>query len=471
MEKIFKDVDPAWKLRWDYLGWKNHQTYDNATQNDWNQTLITRINEITNQISMSTLKGKANKILLNSKCAAVLKTLEFYNDEKKKLGAADVEIDNSIKDNWVYIYRNKNNEGLDEEKIQLSIGAIYIDNLQSKTALITGITGQDGSYLAELLLSKGYVVHGVIRRASTFNTERIDHLMGLDNFVLHHGDITDSSNVGRLIAEIQPDEIYNLAAQSHVKVSFEIPHYTAQVDALGTLTILEAMRTHCPNAKFYQASTSELYGGVEENKNEHGVYDEDSPFYPRSPYGVAKLYGFWIIKNYREAYNLFACNGILFNHESERRGKTFVTRKITTNMVQIKNGTREVLTIGNLDAKRDWGHAEEYVEGMWRMLQQDRPDDFVLATGKTYKVRTFIEMTAKYLGWEIEWKGKGIDEKGYDKSTGRLLVEVDPKYFRPTEVDLLIGDPSKAKKELGWEAKIDLEGLVERMVKYDLEHE
>lgn len=340
-----------------------------------------------------------------------------------------------------------------------------------KKAFIAGITGQDGSYLAELLLNKGYEVHATMRRASTFNTERIEHIMGHERLHLHHGDVTDPTNIMRLMAEIQPDEIYNLAAQSHVAVSFEVPHYTASVDALGTLTILEAMRAHCPNAKFYQASTSELYGGLEYNKNESGFYDESTVFHPRSPYGVAKLYGFWIIKNYRESYGLFACNGILFNHESERRGKTFVTRKITTNMAQIKKGKRDVLRIGNLDAERDWGHAQEYVEGMWRMLQQDFPDDFVLATGKTYKVRTFIEMTAKHLGWEIEWRGEGVDEKGYDKISGKLLVEVDPKYFRPAEVDRLIGDPTKAKEKLGWEAKIDLDELVERMVKYDLEYE
>lgn len=340
-----------------------------------------------------------------------------------------------------------------------------------KTALITGITGQDGSYLAELLLSKNYIVHGVIRRASTFNTERIDHLMENPRFILHYGDVTDPVSTSGLIASIQPNEIYNLAAQSHVAVSFEIPYYTAQVDALGTLNILEAMRAHCPRAKFYQASTSELYGGLNYNKNKNGMYDETTPFHPRSPYGVAKLYGFWIIKNYREAYDVFACNGILFNHESERRGKTFVTRKITTNLVQVKKGDREVLRIGNLDAERDWGHAEEYVYGMWLMLQQDEPDDYVLATGKTYSVRTFIEMTTKHLGWEIEWKGEGTEEKGYDKESGKLLVEIDPKYFRPTEVDRLIGDPGKAKLILGWEPKIDIEELVRRMVEYDLEHE
>lgn len=348
---------------------------------------------------------------------------------------------------------------------------LYSDGKTSKIAFLTGVTGQDGSYLAELLLEKGYIVHAIIRRASTFNTERIDHLMDHPRLYLHHGDITDPTNIMRLISEVKPDEIYNLAAQSHVKVSFEVPHYTAQVDATGTLTILEAMLAYCPKAKFYQASTSELYGGLEYNKNEKGFYDENTPFHPRSPYGVAKLYGFWIIKNYRESYNLFACNGILFNHESERRGKTFVTRKITTNMVQIKKGKLDVLKIGNIDAERDWGHAQEYVEGMWRMLQQDEPEDFVLATGKTYKVRTFIEMTAKHLGWEIEWRGEGVNEKGYDKESGKLLVDVDPKYFRPAEVDRLIGDPTKAKEKLGWEAKIDLEELIERMVKYDLENE
>ena len=336
-----------------------------------------------------------------------------------------------------------------------------------KIAFIAGVTGQDGSYLTELLLSKKYEVHAIIRRASVFNTERIEHLMGHENLHLHHGDVTDPSNINNLLSKIKPDEIYNLAAQSHVKVSFEVPNYTANVDALGTLTILEAMRAHCPSAKFYQASTSELYGGMEYNKNENGMYDESCQFHPRSPYGVAKLYGFWIIKNYRESYNLFACNGILFNHESERRGKTFVTRKITTNLVEVHRGNREALRIGNLDAERDWGHAEEYVEGMWRMLQQDTPDDYVLATGKCYKVRDFIEKSAKFLNWEIEWKGDGVEEKGYDKKTGKLIVEVDPKYFRPAEVDRLIGDPKKAKEKLGWEAKIDIDSLVDRMMKYD----
>jgi len=472
MEKIFRKITPNWHSDWNHSSWKEKEIYKDYNQDGWNRTLMKIINEISTRISMAVMKGHADTIVLNSKCFKIIKSLEYYEESTNKLDYKyNVEIDNHIKDDVIFVYRNKNNKGLDREKLEMSIGAIHIEELSAKTALITGITGQDGSYLAELLLSKGYMVHGIIRRASSFNTGRIEHLMGNDSFILHYGDITDSSNIGKLISEIQPDEIFNLAAQSHVKVSFEIPHYTAQVDGLGTLTILEAMRAHCPKAKFYQASTSELYGGVEENKNANGVYDEKSAFYPRSPYGCAKLYGFWIIKNYREAYGLFACNGILFNHESERRGKTFVTRKITTNMVQVKNGTRETLTIGNLDAKRDWGHAEEYVEGMWRMLQQDKPEDFILATGKTHKVRTFIEMTANHLGWEIEWKGEGVDEKGYDKETGKLLVEVNPRYFRPTEVDLLIGDPSKAKEVLGWEAKIDLNELVRRMVEHDLKHE
>lgn len=343
--------------------------------------------------------------------------------------------------------------------------------MKRKIAFLTGITGQDGSYLAELLLEKDYIVHAIIRRSSVFNTERIDHIMDHERLFLHHGDITDSSNINRLMSEIKPDEIYNLAAQSHVKVSFEIPNYTTQVDGVGTLVMLEAMRMSCPNARLYQASTSELYGGLEYNKNDKGMYDEKSPFHPRSPYGVAKLYGYWIVKNYRESYGLYACNGILFNHESERRGKTFVTRKITTNMAQIKKGSREVLKMGNLDAERDWGHAKEYVYGMWLMLQQDTPEDFVLSTGKAHKVRTFIELTAKHLGWEIEWKGEGVEEKGYDKESGKLLVEVDPKYFRPAEVNILIGDSSKAKEKLGWEAKIELEELVKKMVENDLKNE
>jgi GDPmannose 4,6-dehydratase len=329
-----------------------------------------------------------------------------------------------------------------------------------KKAFITGITGQDGSYLAELLLEKGYEVHGMLRRSSTFNTERIDHIF--DKINLHHGDITDSSNINHLLSAIKPDEIYNLSAQSHVLVSFEVPEYTAQVDALGTLRILDAIRIHCPNAKFYQASTSELFGKVQEIPQ-----SETTPFYPRSPYGVAKIYGYWIVKNFREAYNLFACNGILFNHESERRGKTFVTRKITIGLCEIKAGKRKTIKLGNLNSKRDWGYAPEYVEGMWRMLQLDAPEDFVLATGKTYTIREFIEKSAPYVGFDIEWKGTGVDEKGIDKNTGNIIVEVDTKYFRPTEVDLLIGNPAKAKKLMGWETKTDIDELARIMMEAD----
>jgi GDPmannose 4,6-dehydratase len=329
-----------------------------------------------------------------------------------------------------------------------------------KKAFITGITGQDGSYLAELLLQKGYEVHGMLRRSSSFNTERIEHIF--NKIQLHHGDITDSSNINHLLSTIKPDEIYNLSAQSHVQVSFEVPEYTAQVDAMGTLRILDAMRIHCPQAKFYQASTSELYGKVQEIPQ-----SETTPFYPRSPYGVAKIYGFWIVKNFREAYNIFACNGILFNHESERRGKTFVTRKITIGLCDIAAGRRSSLKLGNLNSKRDWGYAPEYVEGMWRMLQQDTPEDFVLATGKMYTIREFVEKSAPYVGFDIEWKGEGVNEKGIDKKTGKVIVEVDPKYFRPTEVDLLIGNPAKAKEKMGWEAKVGIDELAKIMMESD----
>ncbi len=333
-----------------------------------------------------------------------------------------------------------------------------------KKAFITGITGQDGSFLTELLLEKGYEVHGIIRRASNFNTNRIDHLFGKNNnLVLYYGDITDSFNLNKLFSQIKPQEIYNLAAQSHVQVSFEVPEYTAQVDALGTLRILDSMMNHCPEAKFYQASTSELYGKVQSIPQ-----NEETPFYPRSPYAVAKLYGYWIVKNYREAYNLFACNGILFNHESERRGRTFVTRKITLGLSEIFLGKRDVLKLGNIDAQRDWGYAQEYVDAMWRMLQIDEPIDFVIATGKTYTVRAFINHCAKYLGVDLVWEGKGIDEKGIDSKTGKVWIEIDARYFRPTEVDLLVGDAAKAKEILGWEPKIDILELVNIMMKHDL---
>jgi GDPmannose 4,6-dehydratase len=340
----------------------------------------------------------------------------------------------------------------------------------SKTALITGVTGQDGAYLAELLLEKGYTVHGVKRRSSLFNTERIDHLYQDPHeknlkFKLHYGDLTDSTNLIRIVQETQPDEIYNLAAQSHVKVSFETPEYTANADAIGTLRILEAIRILGleKKTKFYQASTSELYGLVQEVPQ-----SETTPFYPRSPYAVAKLYAFWICKNYREAYGIFACNGILFNHESPLRGETFVTRKITRAVAKYKLGLQKKLYLGNLDAKRDWGHAQDYVEGMWMMLQQDEPEDFVLATGKTIPVREFVELSFKEIGVELEWSGTGVDEKGMNKATGEIIVEVDPEYFRPTEVDLLIGDASKAKEKLGWEATRTVEELCSDMVKVDL---
>lgn len=332
-----------------------------------------------------------------------------------------------------------------------------------KKAFITGITGQSGSYLAELLLEKGYLVHGMIRRASNFNTQRIEHIYDNPNLKLHYGDMTDPLGITNLISEIKPDEIYNLAAQSHVKVSFEQPAYTSQVDGIGTLNILEAMRTHCPDAKFYQASTSELYGKIQDP-----IQNEDTPFYPRSPYGVAKLYSYWMVKNYREAYGLFACNGILFNHESERRGPTFVTKKITEKLADINQDGEGILRVGNLDAKRDWGYAKEYVVGMWLMLQQEEPDDFVLATGETHTVRYFIEKSAEYIDVKIEWKGKGVNEKGYNKESGELIVEIDPEYFRPTEVDLLIGDASKANKKLGWRAKVGIDELIRIMMMNDV---
>jgi len=336
----------------------------------------------------------------------------------------------------------------------------------NKKALITGISGQDGSYLAELLLEKGYEVHGLIRRASVFTTQRIDHLRSNHKITLYHGDLNDSSNLGRLIREIDPDEVYNLGAQSHVAVSFEVPEYTAEVDGIGAIRLLDAINSHNPKIKYYQASTSELYGKVREVPQ-----NENTPFYPRSPYAAAKLYAYWITKNYREAYGLYAVNGILFNHESPRRGETFVTKKITQAVANIHRGKQEKLLLGNLNSKRDWGYAKEYVEMMWLMLQQDEPDDFVAATNKTYTVRYFVELAFREVGIEIEWKGDGVDEKGYDKSNGKLLVEVNPKYFRPTEVDLLIGDATKAKEKLGWEPKVTLEKLVHKMVQYDLKYE
>jgi len=354
----------------------------------------------------------------------------------------------------------------------------------SKVALITGITGQDGSYLAELLLEKGYMVHGIKRRASSFNTQRIDHLY-VDqhenhvNFKLHYGDLTDSTNIIRIIQEVQPDEIYNLGAMSHVKVSFDSPEYVANVDGIGTLRILEAVRILGLEKKtrIYQASTSELYGGLAENKNARGFYDENSPFYPRSPYGAAKIYGFWITKNYREAYHMFACNGILFNHESSRRGETFVTRKITMATAAIALGKQECLYLGNLNSQRDWGHAKDYVEAMWRILQQDKPEDFVIATGVTTYIRDFVKMSFAEVGIELEFKGseeseiavvKSCSNPDYQLEIGKVVVRVDPQYYRPTEVDLLIGDPTKSKEQLGWRPQYDLQALVKDMVSSDL---
>jgi len=353
-----------------------------------------------------------------------------------------------------------------------------------KVALITGITGQDGSYLAELLLEKGYEVHGIKRRSSSLNTDRIDHLYQDPHqpnlrLKLHYGDLTDAMNLTRIIEECQPDEIYNLAAMSHVKVSFDTPEYVGNVDGLGPLRILEAVRLLGLEKKtrIYQASTSELYGGMAENKNEKGFYDENSPFYPRSPYGVAKIYGFWITKNYREAYNMFACNGILFNHESPRRGETFVTRKITRATARIALGLQEKIYLGNLNAKRDWGHAKDYVRMMWMILQAEKPEDWVIATGKTTTVRDFVKRAFKEVGIELEFKGVGVNEKAFviacnneefKVEIGKEVLSVDPAYFRPTEVDLLIGDPSKAKEKLGWFPEYNLDYLISDMMQSDI---
>jgi GDPmannose 4,6-dehydratase len=338
-----------------------------------------------------------------------------------------------------------------------------------KVALVSGITGQDGSYLTELLLDKGYDVHGIIRRSSSFNTFRIDHIYNnpdyLDKrFFLHYGDLTDSSNLNRLVEKIQPTEIYNLGAQSHVQVSFEVPEYTAEVDGVGTLRFLDAIKETGLKTRFYQASTSELYGKVQEIPQ-----TEKTPFYPRSPYAAAKLYAYWVVINYREAYNVFASNGILFNHESERRGKTFVTRKITVAASKIILGQQQNLLLGNLDSKRDWGYAPEYVEGMWRILQADQPDDYVLATNETHSIREFVEETFKVLGEEIIWNGVGVEEKGILKSSGKEVVAIDSRYFRPTEVDILIGNPVKAKEMLGWQPKTTFRELVKIMVNSDFE--
>lgn len=338
----------------------------------------------------------------------------------------------------------------------------------SKVALITGITGQDGSYLAELLLEKGYEVHGIIRRHSTICTDRIDHLYDdkelRDRFFLHHGDLTDSCNLLSLINKIKPDEVYNLAAQSHVAVSFEVPEYTAEATGVGTIRLLDAIHQSGLKCKFYQASTSELFGGLPGTAPQ----SEKTPFYPKSPYGVAKLYSYWITVNYRESYDMFACNGILFNHESPRRGETFVTRKITRAVAQIMAGKQECLYLGNLNAKRDWGFAGDYVEGMWRILQQDKPGDYVLATNETHTVREFVELSFAEVGVEIEWQGEGVEEKGIDKKTGKTIVAINPRYFRPAEVELLWGDATKAETELGWKRKVSFKGLVSMMVDSDM---
>jgi GDPmannose 4,6-dehydratase len=338
-----------------------------------------------------------------------------------------------------------------------------------KKALITGITGQDGSYLTELLLDKGYEVHGIIRRSSSFNTDRIDHIYRDPHeknvrMLLHYGDLTDSSNISRVLDKIQPDEIYNLGAQSHVKVSFEIPEYTSNADGLGTLRLIDAIKDKEMKVKFYQAGSSEMFGKVLETPQK-----ETTPFYPRSPYACAKVFAHNICVNYREAYDMFICNGILFNHESPRRGGTFVTKKITNALANVKLGKQDKLYLGNLDAKRDWGYAKDYVEAMWLMLQQEKPDDYVVATGETHTVREFVEHSARMLGYELEWQGSGMDEKGVDIKTGKILIEIDPKYFRPAEVDMLLGNATKAKDALGWEPKVKFEELVQLMVEAEFE--
>ena len=340
-----------------------------------------------------------------------------------------------------------------------------------KKALITGITGQDGSYLSEFLLKKGYEVYGIIRRSSSFNTGRIDHIFRdphakNNKFHLIYGDLSDEGAINEIIRKIMPDEVYNLGAQSHVKVSFDIPGYTVDINALGTLKLLEALRNFCSKAKFYQASSSEMFGKVLETPQK-----ETTPFNPQSPYGCAKVFSYWIVKNYRESYGLFVCNGILFNHESERRGKTFVTRKITRGLSRVRLGVDDKLYLGNLDAKRDWGHAKDYVRAMWLILQQETPDDYVIATGENHSVREFVEVTAKKLGFDLAWQGEGIHEKAIDRNTGKVIVEIDPRYFRPSEVNTLLGDPTKAKEKLGWEPEIKFEELVVLMLEYDLRQE
>ena len=339
--------------------------------------------------------------------------------------------------------------------------------MKNKKAFITGITGQDGSYLAELLLEKGYEVHAIMRRVSVFTTQRIDHILDHPRLFTYHGDLTDSSNLHRLLTKIRPHEVYNLGAQSHVAVSFEVPEYTAEVVGTGAIRLLDVIRDLKLSCKYYQASTSELFGGIPGTEPQN----EKTPFYPKSPYGTAKLYAYWVTVNYREAYGLFACNGILFNHESPRRGETFVTKKITQAVAKIHQGRQQVLKLGNLNAKRDWGHAKDFVYAQWLMLQQDEPKDYVIATGETHTVREFVELAFKEVGVDIEWQGVGVDEKGINASTGKVLVDIDEKYFRPLEVELLLGDPSKAEKELGWQRQVSFQDLVSLMVKYDIEND
>jgi len=336
-----------------------------------------------------------------------------------------------------------------------------------KSAFLTGITGQDGSYLAELLLDKGYEVHAIMRRSSVFTTPRIDHILNHENLHTYHGDLADSSNLHRLISEINPQEIYNLGAQSHVGVSFEVPEYTAEVTGIGTVRLLDAIRDSKVQTRFYQASTSELFGGIPGTEPQ----SETTPFYPKSPYGAAKLYAYWVTVNYRESYNMFACNGILFNHESPRRGETFVTKKITQAVARIHQGRQDILRLGNIDSKRDWGHARDYVRAMWLMLQQESPKDYVIATGETYTVRDFVNAAFAEVGVTLDWRGKGVDEKAYDCATGTQRVEIDKRYFRPAEVELLLGDPRRAEAELGWRREVSFKDLVAGMVRYDLEND
>lgn len=449
------------ELSWNYEC-PQEMFYYFIDKKDWIQTLNVKFNEVYSNTRYPEKNYFSDIISAHPYIIKhIISQLEYYDPKTRTIGKFNVVGDDSLIANSIIMYCSSNKDAYSIIRLLNLPDFRKMIGDKKKVALLFGITGQDGSYLTELLLEKGYEVHGVIRRSSSFNTGRIDHLM--DKIQLHYGDVTDPLSVSSIISQIKPDEIYNLSAQSHVKVSFEMPFYTGQVDALGTMSILESARLHCPEAKIYHASTSELFGGMEYNRPEAG-YDESSAFHPRSPYGVAKIYGYWAAKNYREAYNMFICNGILFNHESERRGGTFVTKKVVDALVDYKLNNGSILKIGNLEAKRDWGYAKEFVEGMWMMLQQDKPDDYVLATGKVHTVRELIEITAELLGYKIEWRGIGVDEKGYDVTSGELLVEVDPKYFRPSEVDLLLGNPSKAKRELGWKPKTKFKDLITIMV-------